>query len=246
MPTKTPRPYRILLYNLGYATGLDGSTMDYILRWYRYLFTPQIIIEKIRRSIYELLHREQPDICCFVEIHKHHGFVPHPRAFFSHIDNKYGLRSILRWIPFFRDNCNGFFSHRPLHFRKRYFENGTKKLIYEIDLGNNMTLFLAHFALSAAVRKKQTEELKRLLAHRTNIILCGDFNVFNGTRELASLAEACDLHIVDPSPSFPTIRPRKALDLFLCSNNLQNVSAHVLRDVHMSDHLPVMLEVERA
>lgn len=219
--------------------------MDYILRWYRYLFTPQIIIERIRHSIYQLLHRERPDICCFIEIHKNHGFIPHPHAFFSHIDNKYGLRSILRWIPFFRDNCNGFFSQHPLHFRKRYFKNGTKKLVYEIDLGRNITLFLAHFALRRDVRRKQSQELRQMLKECTDVIVCGDFNAFEGVKELRSLAESCDLHIINPSPTFPAVLPRKALDLFLCSKTLHNPSAHVLQDVQMSDHLPVILEIDR-
>ena len=230
--------------NLGYATGLNGSLWSYFTQWYRYLYTPQRIIRQVRHSIYTLLNRVHPDLCCFVEIHHKHGFVPHPHAYTSHIDNKYGRFSWLRYLPFFRDNCNGFFSHKPLHFHRRYFTNGAKKLIYDIDLGNGLKLLLVHFSLRSDTRRLQCRELKAILRGRTNTIVCGDFNIFRGTRELHALAEACGLQIVNAHhPTFPAVRPRKALDLFLCPKAMHRVSARVFNDVKVSDHLPVMLEV---
>lgn len=244
MRSSVTTPYRILLMNLGYATGIDGSASSYLLRWYRYLYTPRWIIRQIRQSMYQLLHREHPDLCCFVEIHHKHGFVPHPHAYTSHIDVKYGWRSPLRFLPFFRDNCNGFFSHHPLKFTKRYFRSGTKKLIYDIELGNGLNLLLVHFSLRAETRRKQCRELKTILQGRTNVILCGDFNTLRGPRELHTLAKACNLRIVNArTPTFPAVHPRKALDLFLCPKAMTGVKAEVLESVQLSDHLPVMLEV---
>jgi hypothetical protein len=49
------KPLRVLLFNLGYATGIDGSMRSYLLRWYRYIYTPRAIICKVRNSIYALL-----------------------------------------------------------------------------------------------------------------------------------------------------------------------------------------------
>ncbi len=238
------RPFRVLLMNVGYATGLDGSMRSYLLQWYRYLYTPQKIIRKVRQSIYSLLNRENPDLCCFVEIHRKHGFVPHPHAYTSHINNKYGRFSLLRYLPFFRDNCNGFFSHHQLKFQIRYFKNGSKKLIYDIDIGNGMSLFLVHFSLRRDIRRLQFRELKVMLKDRPNVILCGDFNIFRGTRELHALAEACNLKIINAhAPTFPAVKPRKALDLFLCPKSLEHVHAQVMGDVQVSDHLPVLLEM---
>ncbi len=236
--------FRVLLMNVGYATGLDGSMRSYLTQWYRYLYTPQRIIRQVRQSIYGLLNRENPDLCCFVEIHRRHGFVPHPHAYTSHIDNKYGRFSPLRFMPFFRDNCNGFFSHHQLQFKKRYFKNGSKKLIYDINLGNGMSLLLIHFSLNRDTRKLQFRELKKILKGRPNTLICGDFNIFRGTRELHSLAESCNLKIVNAhSPTFPAARPKRALDLFLAPKSLEHVSASVMGDVQVSDHLPVMLEM---
>lgn len=230
--------------NLGYATGLDGSMKSYFLRWYRYLYTPRWIIRKVRMSIYNLLNRENPDLCCFVEIHRHHGFVPHPHAYTSHIDNKYGRFSVLRYLPFFRDNCNGFFSHHHLQCKKRYFKNGSKKLVYEIEMGNGLVLLMVHFSLRRDVRRLQFRELKKMINGRHNVIVCGDFNIFRGLREVHSLAESCNLQIIHTAGhTFPAVSPKKTLDLFLCPKSLHHASARVFSDVQVSDHLPVMLEV---
>lgn len=237
--------FRILLYNVGYSTELDGSIRNYVLRFYRYLYTPRTIIRRVRQTIYHLLQREQPDVCCFVEVHRKKGYVPHPHAYTcGDVDNKYGQRSVLRRLPFLRDNCNGFYSKQPLSFEKTYFQNGTKKLIYDIKLRPDLSLLVVHFALGRRVRRKQCEELKRLIRQRGNVIVCGDFNIFKGTGELQSLAHACDLQIVSPpGATFPAVNPRKTLDLFLCPKSLGDVSARVLSGVHASDHLPVMLEM---
>lgn len=238
--------------NLGYATGLDGSLRSYLTQWYRYLYTPRWIIRQVRQSLYQLLNREQPDLCCFVEIHHKHGFVPHPRAYRSHIDNKYGRFSLRRFLPFYRDNCNGFFSHQPLRFTKRYFAHGAKKLIYDIQLGNPLTsltasslsLLLVHFSLKYKTRRRQCAELAEILRGRGPTIVCGDFNILRGARELRMFAESCGLRIINAhQPTFPAVHPRKALDLFLCPKAMGEVSARVIGDVRVSDHLPVLLEV---
>ncbi len=241
--------FRILLFNVGYATALNGSLRDYLLKFYRYLYTPRSVIRRVRQAIYHLLQREKPDVACFVEIHRKTGCVPHPHVYTcSDIGNKYGERSPLRRMPFFRDNCNGFFAKGDLPFDKIYFKNGTKKLIYEIKLREDVSLMLVHFSLDREVRKRQCGELKVIVKARRNVILCGDFNIFRGRSELEQLAEDCDLRIVNAAdePTFPASRPTKTLDLFLCPKHIRFAETRVLRGVHASDHLPVMLEMELA
>lgn len=235
---------RILLYNVGYGTGLNGSLKSYLLQGYRYLYTPRRIIRQVRQSLYNLLSREKPDLCCFVEVHRKHGFIPHPKSYHFHADVKYGRRSPLRFLPFFRDNCNAFCAEKPLHFHRQYFKSGTKKLIFEISLPNDIKLLMVHFALRESTRRKQCQELKAIINGRKNIIVCGDFNVFKGARELHDLAESCGLKIVNShSHTFPAFKPKNALDLFLCPKDMEGVTARVLSDVQVSDHLPVLLEV---
>jgi endonuclease/exonuclease/phosphatase family metal-dependent hydrolase len=99
--------------------------------------------------------------------------------------------------------------------------------------------------LDRSVRKRQSEELKKIVKTRENVIICGDFNIFRGRKELESLARDCGLTIVN-SPleaTFPAVRPKKTLDLFLCPPNL-HATARVINGVRASDHLPVLLEME--
>ncbi len=237
---------KILLYNAAYATGLDGSIRDYFLKFYRYIYTPRDIIRKVRQAIYHLLERESPDVCCFVEVHSRTHMLPEAHSYtFGDIENKYGRFSWLRAVPMFRDNCNGFMSKHPLPFRKHEFTHGTKKLIYEILLKEDLSLFLVHFSLNGAVRKLQCQELEQLLKSRKRVILCGDFNIFRGAGELQKLAKDCNLHIVNSidQATFPAFHPKNSLDLFLCSHSLKHAEVKVLH-AHASDHLPVLLDVQ--
>ncbi len=239
------RTFRILLMNVGYATALDGSIKDYLLKFYRYIYTPREIIRRVREAIHSLMEREKPDVCCFVELRKQKACVPHTHAYdCCDVDNKYGQYSVLRKLPFFRNNCNGFYSKTDLTFEKAYFKSGTKKLIYDIKLREDLSLLIVHFALSPNTRRKQFAELQEIIGTRRNVIVCGDFNIFRGMDELSALASACDLQIVSPEgATFPSSKPTKTLDLFLCPKAMGSVSARTVSDMRASDHLPVMLEM---
>lgn len=238
---------RILLYNVGYCTELNGSWFDYLLRSYRYLYTPRRIKRSAVQSLARMVEAHKPDVCCFVEIHKNMKDLPHFSAYAEYdIDSKYGLRSLLRLLPFFRKNCNGFFSRKALPFRKHYLKNGTKKLIYEIDLGNDTKLLFAHMSLRAKTRRKQFENLKKFVEKNKRVILCGDFNTFRREDDLEQFARDCNLQIMTPKThgTFPARKPRRAIDLFLCSAAIDMRKIEVLNHVKASDHLPVMLEMK--
>lgn len=235
---------KVLLLNAGYCSGLDGSYRDYILHSSRYLRTPQSIIAAVEASIGSLINAEQPDICCFLELSKHTALIQDLRDYPCHdVDIKYGVNSILRHLPFFRDNCNGFFAREEVPYKKYFFKNGAKKLIYELEVGNDVSLLLCHFSLSHIVRRQQFRELETIIKNRERAILCGDFNIFRGTHEIDDLMNACNLHPVTAyAPTFPAVSPSKALDMFLCTNGLNVTRCEVVRDFRGSDHLPVILE----
>jgi exonuclease III len=242
MPTNT---YRIMLYNLGYCTELDGSWRSYLLQFYRYLYTPKRVIKKAMRSLHHLMEKERPDLCCFMEIKGKGRATIHSRTYsFSDVENKYGYSSILRRLPFFRNNCNGFYAKEPVAYKKYNFKHGTKKLIYEIQLKDDISLIFAHFSLGSKTRKKQFAELKEFVAERKKVILCGDFNTFKHVQELRDFAKEAGLKISNEDQnSFPSRDPKNAIDLVLCSENIHLKFVEVLKNIHMSDHLPVMVEV---
>ncbi len=240
-------PMRILLYNVGYCTELNGSWFDYLVRSYRYLYTPRRVKSSAVHSLARMVEAHNPDVCCFVEIHKNMKELPHFSAYAEYdIENKYGMTSMLRRMPYFRKNCNGFFSRKPLEFRKHWLKNGSKKLIYEIDLAKDTKLLFAHLSLRAKTRRKQFQDLKKWVKKNERVILCGDFNTFRGEEDLEQFARDCNLRIFTPKTrgTFPAKKPRKSIDLFLCSMNIDMKNIEVLDHVRASDHLPVLVEMK--
>jgi len=237
---------KILLYNVGYLAGLDGSFKDYLLHFLRYFYTPKRVWKSVLQSVDQLIQAENPDVCCFTEVRKASKYI-HKLCDYSFHDfeNKYGLHSFLRHLPYFRKNCIGFFSHTNLPYQKHFFRKGMKKLVYEIKLSGDVSLLLAHLALRKKARKRQLKELKELIKEREKVILCGDFNIFNGIEELEEILEECCLKVVNTlrDLTFPSVYPQKALDLFLCSEGIDITGFKVLHPVAVSDHLPVLLEV---
>ena len=236
---------KVLLLNAGYFTGLDGSLSDYLIHGFRYLYTPDAVMHEVENAVKHLVYTEKPDICCFLELHQKTAFVKDFRPYRCHdIDNKYGLQSFLRWLPFFDDNCNGFFSRKNIPFKKLYFKNGAKKLIYELKIAEDVSLILCHFSLSSPVRQKQFLEVQKIIHKRDRVIVAGDFNIFHGTCELSQLLADCDVKLVNHKPTFPAVHPTKMFDLFLCSKSIKITRCEVARGFHGSDHLPVILEFQ--
>ena len=119
-----------------------------------------------------------------------------------------------------------------------------KKLVYEIELTKDISVLLSHFALRKRARHRQLRELQHLIQRRKHVILCGDFNIFDGLHELEDFIEECGLTIVNTlkDVTFPAAHPLKALDLFLCSSGMKIEDLRVLHP-KASDHLPVLLKV---
>ncbi len=226
---------------MGYGLGLDGSVKDYALKWYRYLHCPTIIKDKVLKGIKNLIKSQKPDVCCFIEIEGPHADYFSKDYLYYDITNKYGPKSALSKIPAFHTKSNAVFSRKNHQIKRHYFENGTKKLIYEVSLPKGITLLMTHFSLSKNTRKKQFTEIKKLIKNKT--ILCGDFNIFTGFQELEPLLTETNLKIVSKNKTFPASNPKKAMDLFLCSKNIK-VNACKVINKRLSDHLPVLLEIE--
>ncbi|OGJ59748.1 hypothetical protein A2881_00555 [Candidatus Peribacteria bacterium RIFCSPHIGHO2_01_FULL_55_13] len=238
--------HRILLLNLGYETGLDGSWRQYLLDSWRYVHTPERVQSRVREEFQSLIQSVQPDICCVLEMHHDPMLLKTFAAYHcKHVDPKYGNTSVLRRLPFFRDNCNGVFALDRLPCTVRQFRHGTKKLLYDVNVKNEFSLLIGHYSLHASVRQQQFEEIAALVKDRKRAIVCGDFNDFGGSKELNSLIKHSNLRLVRPAhnKTFPACHPRKPLDLFLCSGDIVDVHAEVMTNTHLSDHLPVLLTV---
>ena len=238
--------YKILLTNFEYGTGLNGSFYDYCRSFYRYLYCPSGTQKKSLGALKRLIEREQPDLSCIVEMGtRQMPALKDDHYAYSDIENKYGANSLLRKLPLFKNRSNAFLSKKKLAFAQHFFKYGTKKLIYEIFLNKNTSLFLAHFSLNRKTRQKQFEEIKALIKDKKRVIVCGDFNIFKGFGELRSLIKKSRLKIANQTTdwTFPACRPTRALDLFIHSDTISVKNLRVAPD-QFSDHSAVILEID--
>ncbi len=237
------KKFKILLLNLGYCTELNGSLFDYLTKFYRYPFLPKKIENRVLEKLKLLIKEENPDLVCIPEIKqgKQITSLSNEEYTFVNVATKYGKKNILRKIKVFENKGNAMISKENLDFKKHYLKNGTKKLLLEATLPNGTRIFLMHFSLNKSIRAKQFKELYQQFSDFKSKIICGDFNIFEGTAELDDLSTKSQLKLSSQEATFPAFKPKKSLDLFLISNNLKT-KTKVLKN-QLSDHLPVVIEI---
>ena len=244
---------KILMSNLGYLRGIDGCLSHHFRYAYRHLYCPRQVQEACLAQVIDIIEREEPDLCCFVEIDKditnldnyrHFGKIINDRYPFLDIENKYGPNSRLRKLYLTRSKSNGFLSSKPIPFEKIYFEHGTKRLIYKLSIKPDVTVFFAHFSLKKAVRALQLIEIRQLLARVSGeVILLGDFNIHSGFAELAPLLHENNLVLLNQE-NIPTFRFHNIalpLDLCICSKEIANTGQLRIIPQPYSDHEALLL-----
>ena len=246
----------ILLSNLGYLRGINGSLPHHLRYAYRHVYCSLAVQEAGLKQVLKLIENERPDVCCFVEIDKGsadlrnfnqlEALVSKQYPFYD-IENKYGHLSRLRNLPFTRGKSNGFLAHREMNFEKIFFTHGTKRLIYKINIEPNLTLFFAHYSLNKKTRIRQLIQTREIIEQTPGeIILLGDFNIHSGFKELEPLLDGSDLVLLN-QPDIPTFRFHKTLlplDLCICSKRI-SAKAH-LKVIHQpySDHEALVLTIK--
>jgi hypothetical protein len=245
---------RILFSNLGYARGIDGTLPQLIKRFYRFIYCRQAIQKDILNYLKTMMNEEDPDLCCFVEIHQGGRFVNKLNQLHSlvcdkypHFDiaNKYGEDNPVRYLPFHRGRSNGFMAKQDYRYKHIYFKHGTKRLIYEITLDNNRTILFTHFSLNAYTRARQFKHIAEYVNQLdTEVILLADFNIFQGFIELDDFIKDTGLVILnnEANATFTLHKKRLALDLCLCSPVLANKAKLKIIDQPFSDHDALLVE----
>jgi endonuclease/exonuclease/phosphatase family metal-dependent hydrolase len=256
--SKKSSSFKLMAYNADYFRGIDGSPLNQVLYGYRYLYCPIAAQTACFKAFQEVVEREKPDLCCLVEVDKgslNDAYADQIRQLedeeypYGEEENKYSPAFRLRENPFFVGKSNGFISEKKYKFEKRYLKHGIKQLVYVIELGQGMTLILVHLTpFSEEVRRKQIQEIKEMAAEFSDVIICGDFNILDGLKEVKTLFEDSGLVLMNgpDDRTYPTYRPRYFLDLVICSKNIAlRGKLRVLTDCRLSDHLPVVFEVAR-
>jgi endonuclease/exonuclease/phosphatase family metal-dependent hydrolase len=238
---------RIMVYNVGYLTGITGQLLDYLSKGSFFFLRHAKKRGATAEQLAQLVEEIDPDILFLSEV-KNQDYMKSVTSLFAAytIDSKYEEGSIFESLPFFRGNCNAVFFKRPQDVEKMYFTHGAKKLLYRVAYNEQTDFFFAHFALGRKTRKKQFQELAAHAQNKSQVIVGGDFNIFNGVSEVAEMARAANIKIItdEDTKTFPSLKPVHNIDLFLASPSITLKQVRVLSEVLLSDHLPIVADFE--
>lgn len=244
-----PRAMKILLYNMEYGTGLNGSLRDYFLKWWRYFWCSNKILQKIIR----MLRRERADMICLLEADTgsiRTRFQSQIKAIVDALELpfyrslcKYDPLSLWAHLPIFKHQHTGILSRQKGVMIPHYLRSGMKKLVQETII-KGFSIFVVHLGrFKKETRKKQLQELTVILKKcQRPYVVCGDFNIYKGLQELDWFLTENNLRLVQSGPSFPAAHAKKTLDLFMVSKKLRVKQSGVVHSA-LSDHLPVWVEV---
>ncbi|NDK09244.1 endonuclease/exonuclease/phosphatase family protein [Candidatus Gracilibacteria bacterium] len=231
---------KILLSNFGYGSAGDGKYRNYIWNYMHSRKKVEISLNKFG----DIIAQHNPDIVCVCEVKKtqiqSNVFLNIPYKIDGWL--KYDPKDKLGKYILGHHRFNAVLSKEDYKIEYKYLSHGNKKLIYKLHLGNNSFLYFGHFSLRKYIRKKQFLELARMINPSENNIVCGDFNIFSGYRELTELSEIAQLKISKNSATFPSHKPKLHVDIFLVSKYI-DIKTRVISDI-FSDHLAVVGEID--
>lgn len=248
-------PHRILLTNLGYARGINGSMAHHLRYMHRNLWCAPRTQRKVLSALKALIDTQDVDICGLLEIDtgsfpsggiNQLNLLQDAQYNYAHAENKYAINSPLRRLPFTVGKSNGFIARRPYPFKELSFQCGTKRLIYRVELEPALLLYFTHFSLSQPIRERQLRELFDL-ADRSEgeVILMGDFNILTGLSEIEPLLKVRPLTLMnDPGTHTFLFHHRQlVLDLCICSNSVARRATLEVIPQPYSDHAALLLDV---
>ncbi len=251
-------PYTILLSNLGYARDIGGQISHHVRYLHRHFYCAPTVQQRALDQLSDLIARENPDLCCFVEIDQGSfpsGGVNQLKALtgahygHAHIENKYGLASRLRSFFVTRGKSNGFMAKQPFPFETLYLHHGIKRLVYKIRLDRNLVLFFSHLSLNRRARQAQLLEIRQLLHGESGeAVFLGDFNLLTGLSELGPLLNHSDFVLFNrhDEPTFTFHKRSLVLDICIGSRSLAARSSLRVLPQPYSDHAALLLQIGAA
>jgi len=110
--------------------------------------------------------------------------------------------------------------------------------------GTELVVVIAHLSLGPVARRTQLDFIGELIGHHPHAILMGDLNCALDSPELTALLRRTSLTPTHdpPPPTFPSWRPRRAIDHILVSEKVEIERMWTLQHA-VSDHLPLAAHV---
>ncbi|MEK6875837.1 MAG: endonuclease/exonuclease/phosphatase family protein, partial [Nanoarchaeota archaeon] len=196
---------RLIVYNIEYCEGISGLWWQYLEFW-KIFFPPKGMDQRI----VEQLKKLKPDILALVEVDTGSFRTKKDEVVF--FEKKLGMKNFIEkikypfegwlklfhYVPILNKQANAIIAKERLSkVRYHVFHEGTKRVVIEatIHVPKKVTLLLAHLALGKKARAKQIQELTKIVNSIKNpVILMGDFNTFNGEKEIKILLKETHLH----------------------------------------------------
>lgn len=228
---------RILTYNTRGSLGMDGQRS-----------TPRIA---------QVVRHLTPDVVCFQEIHR--------RLFRSGNEDQPALLSAGIGRPFvFQSNLSigmggygvgiayrGDLQRREEHkLPSKTEQRGALQIgLREVAGIPRLTVFCTHWGLDAEERNLQAIRLAEIVRSvEGSVVVCGDFNENASGEALQALLKNTGLIDADATlnrPTFLSDNPTTRIDFVLHSADLVARNVEVIPTM-ASDHLPVLVDFERA
>jgi len=255
---------KILSCNAGYLLDYDGSLREYALKPHRGLLGSDDAEQRATKRLADVIADERPDVVCLLEVDQgsmrtvtegqvarlaemltERGLDYHARA-----DAKYGDGNVLGNLPVLSHLSNGLLVRDDLDatIEAHYLDTGPKRLVTEVVL-DGLSVFGVHLAMSGRGRRKQLDEIAAIVAERDRVVVCGDFNAYDGLEEIEAALGETGLLLHNPGETVPKrpldtiVSETRTLDFFLASPDITVTRCDVI-DVQVSDHRPVVLEFD--
>jgi len=241
---------RFLVYNIAYGTGGPNGESHRVLTSHRYIKTHDKHFEKI----IDFIKEANADVIGLVEIDTgsyRTEYMNQVKKIANHLNHfhvcetKYGKKSLLRKMPYLRSQSNAILTALKNEESKFHFlPRGVKKLVIESKI-NNVSFFLVHLALTKNVRQIQLRYLEKIIPKDQHVIVAGDFNTMQGSKELDRFMEKCGLINANSEnhATYPAWNAQKELDYILCSEKIE-INSFEVPKVKFSDHHPLIMEFE--
>ena len=154
-----------------------------------------------------------------------------------------------RKIAQFAASSNGLITRlKPVEVRdhalpSRIPGRGAMWVRFDLD-GAELIVVIAHLSLGPQSRARQLNFIADLIWSSPHAVLMGDFNCALDSPEMVQLLRRTGLTPAhgSPPPTFPSWRPRRAIDHILVSEKMEIEQLYTLPHA-VSDHLPLAAEI---
>ncbi len=170
----------------------------------------------------------------------------------AHLAERAGLpyweASVTRDLAPFAKHCIGCLSRWPLRQVRSHTLPGKVpgRGALEVEVRppgyEPLRLIIAHLALSRQARARQLHFLAELVDDRADTLVVGDFNCDLPELHNHQGLQEASLAALHSDSTFPSWRPKRAIDHILATPTVEVLDARVL-DARISDHLPVATQI---